>query len=159
MAYAKKPRSRSEFGIKKPRTPVSAYTYAVTARNVILTVIVITTFIVCATILLTFFLDPARQVESKINSLATNYYEKVFYEDLNINNPNDAATALEKYQTTGLSTVTLRQLLLSDVGKNTNDADYLLKYCDAEATRVKFYPDPPFTRTSYHIEYTYSCNF
>lgn len=161
MVSNQKQTSRTGLKLAKPRTPISAYRYAINPKNIIITVIVLTTLIVLIALICSFFLNPTKQVENKLTALASDYYENEFYPqvDPDPNSPSTAANALEKYQTIGLSKITLRQLLLHDPQKTADVSDYLLKYCDGENTFIKFYPDPPYTRTSYHVEYTYSCNY
>lgn len=156
-----KRKSRNSLNLKKPRTPVSAYRYAITARNTILIVIVASSLIVCLAVISAFLLNPERQVKQKFEALANNYYEYNFYENL-LNSENfsgDLRLALQKYEEPGLSPVTLRQLLLYDPAGTADVGAYLKRYCDPNSTTVKFYPEFPYSRTSYHAEYTYDCNF
>ena len=130
-------------------------------RNIILAVIIIVTLIVCVTTVGSIFLKPEYLVPQKIEALATNYYENVFYENM-LNSDQfsgDAKATLEKHNTRGLAIITLRQLLLQDQATTTDIADYLLTYCDQDTTTVHIYPEPPYTRTAYRIEYNYACNF
>ncbi|MBR3249011.1 hypothetical protein IKF89_03225 [Candidatus Saccharibacteria bacterium] len=154
-------KNRSNFGLQKPRTPVSAYRYAVTSKNTITIVIVIAAILVFIAVICSVLLNPERQVKLKFEALATNYYENIFYTNL-INSKNFSGSpqkSLEKYTETGLSPMTLRQLILHDADATKDTADYLLKYCDENETRVTFYPEPSYSKTAYHAEYTYSCNF
>ena len=66
---------------------------------------------------------------------------------------------MEKYHIGALNTLSLRDLLSYDDKKNGEYVDYLTKYCDKDATTVRIFPDPPYERTTYHAEFTYSCNF
>lgn len=156
-----KSKNRSNFGLQKPRTPVSAYRYAVTSKNAITIVIVIAAILVFITVICSVLLNPERQVKLKFEALATNYYENIFYADLlkSDNFSGNPQKSLEKYNQTGLAPITLRQLILHDDAATKDTADYLLKYCDENETYVKFFPEPSYSKTSYRIEYTYSCNF
>ena len=130
------------------------------AKKVILFVIIASTIIVCIAIISAILLDPERRVKSNFEKLATNYYENIFYADLitSENYSGDPEVALEKYQTTGIAPVTLRQLSLSD-RTDKNLTNFMLEYCDTNNTTVTFFPEPPYSKTSYHTEYTFSCNF
>ena len=134
---------------------------ATAARNTTLVIIIIATLVVCASFIASILLKPERLVPQQFEALATNYYENIFYEKMESSNQfsGDAAATLEKHHERGLAVITLRQLLLQNPEATANVADYLRKYCDEDKTTVHFYPDPPYTRTAYHTEYNYACNF
>lgn len=147
--------------VKHQKSTCALIPYSV-VKNLTVVVIVIVTIIVIVMVVCSLILRPSHQVPSKIETLASNYYENVFYQNM-LNSPNysgDPEKALAPHAARGLSPVTLRQLILNEhLALSSTEADYLLKYCDEEATSIKFYPDPPFSRTAYHTEITYSCNF
>ena len=66
---------------------------------------------------------------------------------------------MEKYEKHGFSAVSLRQLLLYDNHKNEKYDGELTKYCDKDRTVIKFYPESPYEKTNYRVDYTYSCEF
>ncbi len=102
---------------------------------------------------------PENLTKSKIEKLASEYYENYLFEQFTKSNSEKPSEILEEYKTIGLSIVYLRQLLLY---KNQSDAEtvnYLTKHCDENKTSVKFYPEPPYNKTSYHTDYSYSCDF
>ena len=156
-----KTKNRSNFGLQKPRTPVSAYRYAVTSKNTVTIVIILATILVFIAVICSVLLNPERQVKLKFEALATNYYENIFYNDLITSDDfsGNPQQALEKYAGTGLAPITLRQLILHDDTAAKDAADYLLKYCDENETRVIFFPEPSYSKTSYRAEYIYACNF
>ena len=110
------------------------------------------TIVIIAT-LCTLFLKPEDLVKNQITSLANDYYENYFYQD------SITTETMDKYAARGLSPLTLSDLLTYDHQKNAKYTDYLSEYCDTSSTLIKLYPDPPYSRTSYHTEYTYACNF
>lgn len=130
-------------------------------RGLILVVILAATAAIITIIIMANISKPENQISSRITALASDYYENTFYENLITSDKysGDPEQALSKYTDYGLSPVTLRQLLLNDQVKTAEDAKYLLEYCDENRTSVKFHPDPPYSRTDYHIEYTYSCEY
>lgn len=161
MAYAKKHRRIHDGGmsLKTPRTPVAAYRYAINSRRIILATIIIVVCLVAAVTICSFFLNPEKLVPQKFESLARYYYEDTFYEEM-INSDNysgDPEKALSEYKETGLAPVTLRGIYL--MNKENGDARYLLNYCDGEETVLRFFPEPPYARDSYRVDYSYSCNF
>lgn len=132
-----------------------------TIPKIMLILIAIATVLVIFSTLFAIFFNPERQVKSKIDALASNYYENIFYQNIqnSKNFSGNIEETLQKYQATGFSSVSLNQLILENSLQNTDTANYLLKYCDLNQTLIKIFPDPPYTQTSYHIEYTYSCEF
>ena len=130
------------------------------ARKYLLILIPCLAIIIALAIACTFIFSPERQSKSELEALARNYYENIFYQNMLDSNEysGDPAKSLEKYKDSGLTSVSLRQLILLNEDKNVS-TNYVLEYCDQKQTSVEFYPEPPFERTSYHVEYTYSCNF
>lgn len=130
-------------------------------KKIILTIIILATLVVALTVIMIAFLNPERQVKSKVESLASNYYENIIYQDLVTSDTfsGDIESALQKYTEKGLPRVNLRQLLLNTKNVPTADYDYLTKHCDIEKTFVQFFPESPFASTNYRVDYTYSCNF
>ena len=176
--YRSERRPKNAFNLRKSRPSVSDIFYVskhflrnsfqtfrnsirdLTAKKVILSVIIAVTVVVCVGIISAIFADPERRVNSGFKTLAANYYENIFYADLTAseNYSGNPEVALEKYRATGIAPVTLRQLSLSD-RTDKNLTDFLLKYCDANNTVVTFFPEPPYEKNSYRAEYVYSCNF
>ena len=122
------------------------------SKKVILSVIILAILIIIATVVSFFLLDNERRVKSQISALATDYYENYFYQDY-------TGADLSNYEIHGYAPVTLRQLLLYDHQKNSAYTEFLTNFCDENHTFVRFYPESPYTKTSYRTEYTYSCNF
>lgn len=137
---------RATYTRSRDRTPLY--------KKIVLVIIALTVIIVIATIVAIPFLEPERRVKADITALATDYYENYLYPDDLASSPN-----VSKYETYGFAPITLRQLLLHDHGKNSSHTSFLSQYCDPTATIIKYYADPPYGRTDYHIDYTYSCEF
>lgn len=132
-------------------------------KILILSIIILATIAVIASIICSIVLAPERLVKSKITNIATDYFENYYYEKLSsspkFQQLTDKDSVLEKYHTSGLSPIPLREFFFYDNGKYQNEQNYLEKYCDKDFTTIKFYLDPPYSRTSYHYDITYSCNF
>lgn len=154
-------RRSSEFNLKPPRTPVSAYAPAVSPRNVVLFAIVCVTVLLAVTIICAAIFTPERQTKQHLDALASDYYENIFYSDMisSEDYTGNPETALQKLAASGLAPVTLRQLILLNPNADPATVKYLEQNCDTEATSVIFYPDAPYSRTSYHTNIAYSCNF
>ncbi len=145
----KKPKHHSSFPIPK----------IITIATIIITTILVTTFSFYC-----YFAPTSEEIAiSQLNQLASNYYEQYFYDKFansaNFQSLEDVDAAMDKYVRTGFSRVTLRQLAIYDHASTKPISNLPLKYCDEESTFVIFYPEPPFERTSYHTEFTYSCAF
>ena len=132
------------------------------AKKIILGIIIFTAIIILGLTIFAAIFTNENRVKSAISNIATDYYENYFYENLlrSPDFPKDhPEDVLEEYQSSGLSVLTLRDLLLYDDQKHFSERDFLTKFCDEGKTYIHFYPDEPYTRNSYHVEYTYSCNF
>ena len=144
-------KTKRQLYISKPRnTPVRSNI----TQKLIIAVIIVVSIIVLISVSLVFLLDPEHRVKSDITTLATDYYENFLYQDFANTNID-----MSKYESYGFARITLRQLLLHDHEKHTDQAAFLSNYCDENTTAVKFFPEPPYTKTSYRIEYHYSCSF
>ena len=108
-----------------------------------------------------FLFKPENTVKAKISELSSDYYENYLYQSLDPNSlsSEEFSKSMQKYEKTGLTITTLRQILLYDHKKNAKDAPFLKKYCDEDSTYIKYYPEYPYSKTSYRTEYTYSCEF
>lgn len=123
------------------------------ARRSALAVILLAMLAVILTLLFATFTEPERVVTAKIEEIAADYYENYFYDRIkNYDN-------LDSYTENGFSKVSLRQLLLFDSERHASDASLLSKYCDTEMTYVRIYPEAPFKKTNYRVEYHYACTF
>ena len=133
-------------------------------QKVILGVIGVAILAVLVALLSMFMSDPERSIKSKIDTMASDYYENYLYKNLAesgiyINDKEGLKKTLAEYSETGLSSITLRQFLLYDNRKYGADAEFLTKYCNENKTYVKFFPEPPYEKNSYRAEFNYSCNF
>lgn len=149
VSSAKIHRTKSRTFFLRPRT---------LTQKIIIAVISIALLSVVAACLCGWLFKPERTVKSQINALATNYYESYFYPQI-AKNTSDIDGTLQAYTDTGFSEVSLLQLMAADPTATTNTFTLTLKYCDSDATTVTFYPDPPYTKTSYRAEFHYSCSF
>lgn len=133
------------------------------SKFVILTVIGLQICIVIAAMLFALLYKHDNVVKSKLDSLARDYYENYLYDafanSVQTSGNTTIEEVMEKHSARGLSRITLRQMLLHDAKGNADLAEYLRSYCNENKTYMQVFPDPPFDKTSYHIKYTYSCNF
>ncbi|MBR3236325.1 hypothetical protein IKF92_01415 [Candidatus Saccharibacteria bacterium] len=154
----KKPQKRIVHSNYRPQK----ITAAPLAKKITLGVIFAATLTIIIATILSLILTPENVVKSTISDIVSDYYENYFYQKLE-SSPNfskeNPGLILEKYQTTGLSTLTLRDLLIYDNQKHYDKHDYLAKYCDEDHTFIRIFPEPPYEKKSYHTDITYSCNF
>ena len=122
----------------------------------IIAIIIATMIIVVIAILLSFVFRPENVIKSKIETLATSYYEDTLYEQYLT--PDGSTDGFTKYEKSGLPYVPLRQLIFTS-NLDKNEIKQIRGICDENKTSIKYYPEPPYTKTSYRIEYTYNCNF
>lgn len=101
------------------------------------------------------YFQPKASVERELESLAKDYYENYYYDSLE--NP---AEVLAEFRETGLPTAYLRKLLAFDNGRHAASAEVFdsAKYkCDTNTTGVKIFPEEPYGKTDYRVEYKYAC--
>ena len=148
---------------KKSKKKRSRFKSLTLVQKVILGVIAIASLAVIVASISIVFLKDQNHTEALINKMATDYYENYFYPNFSSSRGfkkiEDLDSAMAKYHEYGFSPVKLRQLLLYDNRKNDQYRKDVTKYCDEEATFVKFYIDPPYEKNSYHYDITYSCNY
>ncbi len=132
-------------------------------RRTILTVISLAMLTVVIATICIFIFKPENVVKSKISDLSSNYYENFLYKNIISSEAylesKDLNAIMEKYKETGFAAVTLRQLILFGTQKDSDLSSLLKEYCNENETSVKFYPEAPYTQSSYRTEYAYSCNF
>jgi len=128
------------------------------ARRTVLTIIGLAMLTVILTMLLTFFAKPEHIIKHEIENIASDYYENFFYPELTTDNAS-FEQVMERYTKVGLSRISLRQLLLFDEERYSSASDIVKTYCDENETFIQIYPEPPFGRTDYHIDYHYACIF
>ena len=128
------------------------------AKKSVLTIIILAMLVVTLALLLAYFLKPETIVKSKMSAISTDYYENYYYPQIVEQSSKPLPEILEYYSTHGFSQVTLRQLLLIDNERN-KDASDLKNYCDENATYIQIFPEPPYGKNNYHIDYHYSCTF
>ena len=129
-------------------------------QKIILIIIISAMVLVIVALVLVLFLNPENQIKSKISSRSANYYETYIYKDFeNISDKAKLEKAMEKYQKNGFTKTPLRQILFYDHSTLTDEDSFIISHCDENETFIQFFPDPPYTKTSYHIEYTFACDF
>lgn len=131
----------------------------VVSKNLMIATIIVSTMIVILTFLFVSFFNPEKNIKNHVESLTTNYYESYFYPEITANHPDDPSTILDKYSRRGFSTVSLRQLLLYNSDLKSSVATEISDYCDLNDSYIQIYPEAPFGKTDYHVEYYYSCVF
>lgn len=105
---------------------------------------------------------PEKQVKDRISQYTSYYYEEYFYPKTKNSATGDQFEAtMRQYAERGVGDghVQLRQLMLHDGGKFSNDLDFVASYCDLDKTYVEIYPEKPYEKNNYHVNYKYSCNF
>ena len=131
-------------------------------RRAILTVIVLAMMTVILAVLTQSMMTPENTVKRKVESIAADYYERYYY-DLILNqnavSEGELAQIMERYVGPGFAKVPFSQLTLYDGQKYAEAGKVLNEYCDDEQSYIKIYPEAPFGRKDYHVEYHYSCNF
>lgn len=124
--------------------------------------------VVCAAMLMVvvamicgIFFNNERMTKKKLDQMASEYYEGYIYENLihGAMSKEEIENVMKRYVTKGFAPVNLRQLLLYDGRKNAKDAEFVKKFCDENETSVKFYPEEPYDKKAYRMEYRYGCEW
>jgi hypothetical protein len=124
------------------------------ARKIILISVIGIALLIAGFTALSAYNTPDKRLHRKLESLAVNYYEKYYYDE--ILDTNDGSTEVfKKYTESGLPTVRLRQLI-----NHSADQDKIFANlgCDTNTTSVRYYPASPYGRTDYTIKYTINCD-
>ena len=148
--HTKNPVTRLKRNLKKKEHDRKVF---LILKRVVLAVIVLAMLAVVLALLFINFTKPEKVVTEKIEAITADYYENYFYDRI-----KDYSN-LDNYVENGFSKVTLRQLLLFDSERHADASSLLNEYCDSEATYVRIYPEAPFGRTDYHVDYHYACTF
>lgn len=127
-------------------------------QKITLTIIIIATLAVASAVICSLIFDSEHLTKAKISNLARDYYENHFYQNITTNK-NELSDVMSKYTETGFNSISLHQIILSTDNDHSTDANFIRKYCDEKSTIIRFFPEPPFDKTSYHVEYSYSCDF
>ena len=120
---------------------------------IILAVVAVITLLVCKLVFNTEY-----ELKTKISQLSSEYYEDYYYPKIS-KSDKDLSKLLEQYTETGFARVSLRQLILSNSKITSKEKNFLLDRCNQNSTFVQFFPESPYDKTSYRVEYTYSCKF
>lgn len=131
----------------------------VIAKRIITGIICAVIIIVGVAIACKFLLNEERITKTRMEKLAAEYYEGSLYESLihGAMDQTEIEQAMDKYIKRGFAPVYLRQLLLYNDEKDTDGMIH--KHCDENTTSVKFYPEAPYNKKSYRMEFQYDCDF
>ncbi|MBR3052407.1 hypothetical protein IKG60_02185 [Candidatus Saccharibacteria bacterium] len=161
MVKKHKNRARRSATLHQPRTRIITNSRALIAKRVVIVVIVVALMSVVTALVCQLFFNEEKMTKRQLEAMAAEYYEDYIYENLvhGAMSQAEIEAKMEKYVSGGFAAVNLRQLLLYDNGKNIENGGLLQEHCDANTTSAKFYPEEPFDKKSYRIEYRYDCDF
>lgn len=163
MAYNKKRNTTQSSRIHSSRARVSTHSDTNFAKIIILVVIIIAAIIVIFAVIHSLIFTPEAITKSNLSKLASDYYENYYYESIvnskEFQSLDNVDSAMNKYTKKGFPKIKLQQLILQNQSSNQELTNQILKYCDEDSTIITFYPELPFDRTSYHVEFDYSCLF
>ena len=132
------------------------------SRKITVAGIIVTIILVVGSVVIFAFFSPEKVAKRKTEFLVRDYYENYFYEKF-ISEKSDSETLdelFDSYATTGFGPVSLKNLFLFDNGRDAEYAKYFRESdfrCDEDKTSAIIYPEKPFGRSDYRIEYNFSC--
>ena len=147
--------------LHKSRLNVAEYGENKVIKRVVLTVIALAIVAVAVMLVCTLMEKNGSISKATIERMAADYYENYTYEK-SVNDTmtkEEIAKMLGKYEESGLSKVSLRQLILNTGSADTDEAKNLKRHCDEDKTNVIFYPQAPYEKKSYRMEFRYECDF
>jgi hypothetical protein len=131
-------------------------------KKISIIIIVVAMLLVIIALIIPLIFNEENLTKQKLDSITKDYYENHLYSDF-INSDKFDKDNLEEsmqiYAERGFSHLLLRQILLHEAYRDTEDAKFLREACDENKTIIQFYPDAPYTKESFHTKITYSCNF
>ncbi|MBQ3440869.1 hypothetical protein IJG27_00960 [Candidatus Saccharibacteria bacterium] len=143
--------------------------YQRAAKTSILTVIVSVMLIITGFTIFCLIATPETLVKNEVTSIASDYYENYFYSKILDNNSLSQNSAdfnesvmediMKNYTARGFANISLKQLLLYDNQKHASATAFLEQYCNLDRSYIKIYPEAPFNRKNYRVDYNYSCKF
>jgi len=131
------------------------------AKKTILTIILFSMLIVVLALLTCSFNNTERLTKQNFSSIVSDYYENYYYPNLvgTASDIDSLEKIMSRYEESGFATISLRQLLLFNEKSYTESAALLKSHCDENKTFVRIYPEAPFGKKNYRVDYTYSCTF
>ena len=147
--------SRETSQTRKNILPLSSLT-----KKIITLGIIISAAVVLLCVVVNVYYEPGKVADRKLAELARDYYENYYYDKF-VSSLGDYSLedAIAEQNGTGFSAVPLRHLLLFDNQRDRSYERYFDNtryFCDRSLTTIKIFPDPPYGRTDYHVEYTKS---
>ena len=133
----------------------------IVVRRVILAVIGVAITVVVVSVIYCLVWSTEKATKAKLDEMAREYYEGFTYENL-INgamSQDEIESVMDKYKVRGFAPVYLRQLLLYNNQENMKEAEFVKNYCDENLTYMKIYPEAPYDKKSYRVEYNYVCEW
>ncbi len=129
-------------------------------RYITLAIIAIAMLSVILATLFAIFYNPENIVKQKIAEISSDYYENYLYEKaLAPTDTQSTAELAERYVKAGFPIISLRQLFLFDNGRYAESSDLITTHCNESETFITFFPEAPFSKTDYRVEYHYACAF
>lgn len=131
------------------------------AKKIVSGGIIICAVIVLMCLIVNTYYDPAKVATRKLEELAKDYYENYYYDKLLEEIGEEGLVEqFESLNGKGMANVPLRHLLLFDNARNEEYGkffDNTRYHCDRSETNVKIFPEEPYGRQDYSVEYTTVC--
>lgn len=131
-------------------------------KKITIVCIIVAAVAVVASLFIGFFFNSERVAQRKLAELAKDYYENYYYDKfMQTIDDESLEEAFGKNEERGFAPVYLRQLLLFDNERNTKYEKYFSTSgykCNKNETKIQIFPEAPYGKTNYKVEYVFSCN-
>ena len=130
-------------------------------RYVAIFVVVVAALAVVGNLVLSLNFTPEKTTARAMEKIARDYYENYFYDNyVGEMSDEEIAGELSKMKESGFPRTYLHDLLLFDDERHAEDAKEFRHKgytCDTNKTYVIFYPEEPYGKKDYRVEYGMEC--
>ncbi len=126
-------------------------------EKLLLGIVAVSGVMIIAAFLTNLIPTPSERADDDLHKIAEDYYLTYLYPRLMSAN-KDLKKAFQKYDTAGVPTVYLRQLLhYNDNQYAEMGASFKAVGCDTNRTGVRYYPKEPYGPHDYEVKYLWDC--
>lgn len=127
-------------------------------EKLLIGIIAVSSVMIVAAFLTKLIPTPSERADTALEEMADDYYLTYLYPRL-MGASKDLRQAFKKYDTVGVPTTYLRQLLhYNDEQYGEMAATFEAVGCDTNQTGVRYYPKEPYGPCDYEVKYIWGCS-